>query len=80
MKELKICRREKDRFTVVVTEPDFSAFPHYGFFPDIYHYYRVDSEYELIALMNRGEELHPDGIETIYYGNLDVTDKYIQFD
>jgi hypothetical protein len=80
MKELKICRREKDRFTVVVTTPNYEAIPHYGVFPDVHYYYRVDTEDELLALLNEEEELFSDEIEIIYYGNVDVTDKYIKFD
>ena len=76
MKQLKVCRRQKDRFTIVVTTPNYEATPHYGVLPDVYYYYRVNTEDELIALL-KADELYSDEIETIYYGDLDVTDKYI---
>lgn len=79
MKELKVCRRYKDKFTVVICFEDYNAFPHDGTFPDIYQYYRVDTEAELIRELNKEEELLAECIETIYYNGEDVTDKYLVF-
>lgn len=85
MKELKVCRRQEGKFTVAASYPDYGAFAHDGLFPDIKYTLRIDTEEELIRELNR--ELHDDAytelfasdIDYIYYGNEDVTEKYLEF-
>ena len=79
MKELKICRTYKDKFTVVISMEDYDAFPYDGLFPTVYQYYKVDTEEELIRELNKEEELLDECIEAIYYNGEDVTDKYLAF-
>jgi hypothetical protein len=77
MKELKICRNYKDKFTVVMSFEDYNAFPYDGLFPTDYQYYRVDTEAELINELNKEDELLAEAVESIYYDDKDVTEKYL---
>ena len=76
MKDLKICRRKENVFTIIEVVPNYNVFPHDGIFPYDYRYYRIDTEDELLSVLNK-EELFVEDIETIYYGTIDVTSKYI---
>lgn len=78
MKQLEICRRQKEKFTVVMVFTDYDAFPYDGTFPDVYYYYRLDSEAELIEELNKEDELLDEAIETIYFGTDNVTEKYLE--
>ena len=78
MRQLKICRCQNNKFTIVMVLTNYEAFPYDGTFPDEYYYYRVDSEAELIEELNKEEELLDEAIETIYFGNEDVTEKYLK--
>ena len=80
MRELEICRRATNKFTVVLRMDDYDAFPYDGLFPTIYQYYRIDSEEELIKELNKELEILAEAIETIYFGTLDVTEKYLEYD
>lgn len=77
--ELKNNRRQEGKFTVIVVYEDYGGFAEDGLFPDVYEYYRVDTEEELVDELNKEDELFPCMIETIYYGFEDVTDKYLEF-
>lgn len=77
MKELKICRRCKNKFTVVISFEDYGGFAYEGLFPVIYKYYRFDSEEELLNELNKEDMIFVEEVENIYYGGEDVTDKYL---
>ena len=79
MRALKICRRHKECFTVVAFMFDFSSFPYDGTFPREYRYYRIDTEEELVTLLLKEEDLLAEEIETIYFGDTDITEKYLKF-
>lgn len=79
MKELRIHRNYKDKFTVTLAMPNFSAFPYDGIFCDDYQYYRVDTEEELINELNKEDTLLDESIETIYFNGKEVTEKYLRF-
>ena len=77
MKELKLHRNYKDKFTVTMSFDDYDAFPHEGFFPTVYQYFKVDSEEELISELLKEDDLLDECIESIYYNHEDVTDRYL---
>lgn len=79
MRELKIGRRQANKFTVTVSFNDYNAFPYDGTFPIIYSHYRIDTEEELIAELNKEEMLFAQEVDTIYFGTEDVTEKYLTF-
>lgn len=79
MRELRIGRRQDNKFTVTVSFEDYNAIPYYGTFPDIRCHYRIDTEEELIAELNKEEMLFAQEVETIYFGTEDVTEKYLTF-
>ena len=79
MQALKICRCHKEYFTVVAFMLDFSSFPYDGIFPHEYRYYRINTEEELVTLLLKEEDLLAEEIETIYFGDKDVTEKYLKF-
>jgi len=79
MKELKLCRSYKDKFTVIVAFEDYGAFPYDGIFPSKYKSYRIDTEEELIRELSKEETLFVDEVEAIYYAGEDVTEKYLEF-
>ena len=78
MKELKVHRCKENAFTVKVTSIDYGAFPFEGTFPDEVHYYRVDTEDELILQLNKEGVLYAPDVVSIYYGKLDVTNRYLE--
>ena len=78
MKELKIHRCKENAFTVKMVFIDYGAFPFDGTFPDKVHYYRVDTVDELLLQLNKEEVLFAPDIMSIYYGNLDVTSRYLE--
>jgi hypothetical protein len=78
MKELKICRSYKDKFTVAVAFPDYGAFAYDGLFPTKHKYYRIDTEEELTRELSKEEVLFADEVEAIYYIGEDVTEKYLE--
>lgn len=80
MKRLKIKRGYKDKFTVVLSYPDFGSFPYDGTWPTVYEYYRVDSEAELIDELNKEDNFLVELIEGIYYAGNDVSNNYLDFD
>lgn len=79
MKKLNVCRMYKDKFTIVVEYPDFSSSQTDADFPSVYEYYRVDSEEELLNSLASEDIFLIEDINTIYYANKDVTEKYLTF-
>ena len=79
MKELKVCRNYKDKFTVAISFPDYGAFAYDGLFPDIHEYYKIDTEEELLNELNKEESLFAEEVDYIYYAGEDVTEKYLHW-
>jgi hypothetical protein len=80
MKKLAVRKIYEDKFTIVVEYPDFSGLPHDGVFPSVYEYYVIDTEEELIQILNSEEVFLVEDIDTIYFAGNSISAKYLKVD
>lgn len=80
MEKLEVCKLYDDKFTVVVKYLDFDSFFRDGTFHSTYEYYVIDTEEELLQLLNNEEAFLVEDIDMIYFAGSNILSKYLKIE